>query len=272
MKILVLGSNGFIGKSLVKHLSPRYQIVSANRENINLLNHEDVSEFLEKEQFDIIIGAAVSHTDPNTLIDTRNNLGLFMPFFENSHRFGKFLNFGSGAEFDTATNIDNFRETSLFQNLPNDSYAFASNIKSRLCYLKSNFYTFRIFNCFGGGEKPTRIFPRFIQSKSIFRITNDRYFDYFSIQDLCYVVDHFISNNINYKDINLTYREKYKISEVLKMFKNYHNIKTAIEIESTSQNNYTGDCSKLYSMGLSLGGLTQGLKNYDLSSTLLIGK
>jgi len=267
MKILILGSNGFIGKSLVKYLSPRYQIVSANRENINLLNHDLVSEFLEKEQFDIIIGAAVSHTESNTLVDTRNNLGLFMPFYENSHRFGRFLNFGSGAEFDIENNIHNFDEKSLFQYLPNNSYGFASNIKSRLCYSKSNFYTFRIFNCFGCGEKSTRIFPRFIQTESIFRVINDRYFDYFSIQDLCYMVDYFISNNIDYKDINLTYEKKYKISEVLKMFKDYHNIKTEIEIESISQNNYTGNCSRLNSMGLNLEGLLEGLKNYDLSST-----
>lgn len=267
MKIAVLGARGFVGSSLTKHLSVKHNVVPVIRSTVDLLEYQQVFDFLKKEKFDIIINAAAVMTDPTSFADTRNNLGIFMNFFNSSGMFEKFINLGSGAEFDRSMNIENISEDQIFKRMPEDSYGFGQNIKSRLCLSRKNFYTLRLFNCFGQGEYPSRIFPKFVskQNEQTFDLQNDRYFDYFSITDLCKVIDYYINEDPIYPDINCVYKDKYKISQVLEKFVNEKKLKNNINIVSTSTNNYTGDYKKLYSCNIELDGLVKGLKNYVFS-------
>jgi GDP-L-fucose synthase len=262
MKIAVLGSNGFVGSSLTKHLSNGHLVIPVTRKNLNLLDPIEVRGFLNKNKFDVVINAAATMQGDTLLDDTRNNLGLFMNFYNNADMFGKFINLGSGAEFDRSTNIDCASENTIFDVLPNDCYGFGQNMKSRISYQTNNFYTIRIFNCFGKNEIATRIFPRFIKNPNDFQITNDRYFDYFSIWDLFNVVDHCIENTWTIKDVNAVYTEKFKISDVLEKFCRLNNLESNFSVVSTSMNNYTGSGDLLASLDLNLKGLDFGLKTY----------
>lgn len=261
MKIAILGANGFVGSSTVKYLTKLgYDVSPITRKTLDLLDCREVKLFLKSNFFDVIIDCAATMTDENNLYDTRNNLGLFMNFYENSELFGKFINMGSGAEYDRMRNIDNATEETIFNVLPNDSYGFGQNIKSRLCFKKDNFYNLRIFNCFGLGEIKTRIFPKMIESK--IKIYDDRYFDYFCVKDLCSVVDNCINSSWDLKDINCVYSDKFKISEVANKFCRYQNLDYSPEVISTSDKNYTGDATLLNSLGIKLFGLEHGLENY----------
>ena len=202
-------------------------------------------------------------TDNNALSDTRNNLGIFMNFYNNNNLFKKFINLASGAEYDRTRDINNADESMIFERMPQDSYGFGQNIKSRLAAEKPGFYNLRIFNCFGKGESESRIFPVFLKKKSKFEVSGDRYFDYFSIQDLCKVVDSFIINDHVVYDVNCVYLKKYKISEAVAMFADAREIKSNFTIASTSKNNYTGSGEKLHSLGIELNGLEQGFKDYE---------
>lgn len=264
MKIAVLGSNGFVGRNIGSYLKNHHNVVPVTRATVDLLDPYKLADYLKEQKFDVIINAAASMTGNDSFLDTRNNLGLFMNFYNNSNQFKKFINLASGAEFDRTFDINCAREELIFDRMPSDSYGFGQNVKSRLIISKRNFYNLRIFNCFGQGESQTRIFPRFIakQYESTFEITNNRYFDYFSIQDLCKVVDAFVHNNYDYQDVNCVYMEKYKISEVIGMFASVHNLKNNIVVVSESDNNYTGDGNILKSLGIELEGLEKGIKQY----------
>lgn len=264
MKIAILGARGFVGGSLVSHLSKEHIIYPVTRDTVDLLDPVKVTEFLEKNRFDVVINAAAVMTDPTLLHDTRNNLGMFMNFYENSDLFGKFINLASGAEFDRELDINKAPEGLIFSRMPKDSYGWGQNIKSRLCYDKHNFYTLRIFNCFGSGEKSTRIFPKFIKEQITpkFEIQNDRYFDYFSIQDLIKVVEYFIDNDSIVKDVNCVYTEKLKISQVLEKFCYIKQLKSNYVVTSTSENNYCGSGAALHSLGIDLEGLEKGFERY----------
>lgn len=263
MKIAVLGARGFIGKNLCTRLSASYDVYPVTRDVINLLNPHAVKDFLKTRSFDVILNCAATMTNDLTLNDARNNLGMFMNFYNNSKYFGKFINTGSGAEFDRTKDINLKLEEEIFNEMPTDSYGWGQNLKSRLCYDKDNFYTIRIFNCFGKGEPSTRIFPRYLNRTETIRITNDRYFDYFGIQDLCLVVQHCIEHQWSFKDVNAVYPTKYKISEVLTKFCDLNSIKKEFEIVSTSENNYTGNAEKLKFLNLNLLGLNSELINYN---------
>ncbi len=263
-KIAVLGAKGFVGSSISKHLGKRNTVIPITRHTINLLNSAEVEYFLKEQQFDVVINAAAVMTDDDALADTRNNLGIFMNFHRHRKYFKKFINLASGAEYDRSANIEEAIEDTIFDYLPEDSYGFGQNIKSRIAAETPGFYNLRIFNCFGAGEPSTRIFTK-LSSDTLERvvITNDRYFDYFCIQDLCTVVEHFVNTTDLVCDVNCVYRQKYKISEVVNMFLALHNIDKEIIIESESSDNYTGSVEKLARFDLPLIGLVRGLKNYE---------
>lgn len=262
MKILILGGRGFVGSSLSNHLKINHVVKSITRDDLDLLNFTAVYNYLKENNFDAIVNCAAVMTDNNSLYDARNNLGIYINFFNSSKLFGKFINLASGAEYDRFLNIENISEESIFERNPIDSYGWGQNIKSRLSYEKDNFYNIRIFNCFGYGEPKTRIFPRFLDSKYEIEITNDRYFDYFSIQDLSTVVQHSVEHNWIFKDINVVYEKKYKISEVIKLFADLNGINSNIKVLNSSNNNYTGNGEKLKKLGIKLLGLEFGLSNY----------
>lgn len=263
MKIAVLGGKGFVGSNIVKSLPINHDVVSVTRKTLDLLDPDKVKSYLEKEKFDVIINAAAVMTDEHALNDTRNNLGIFMNFYNNANLFKKFINLGSGAEYDRTRDIDRAKEELIFERMPPDSYGYGQNIKSRLAAEKPGFYNLRIFNCFGKGEINTRIFPTFLNKKSNFELTGDRYFDFFSIQDLCKVVTSFVENNHVVYDVNCVYMKKYKISEAVKLFAQIRGLQSDFKIFSESMNNYTGSGEKLHSLGIELDGLEQGFKDYE---------
>lgn len=263
MKIGVIGANGFVGSNLVSHLSNRYKVIPIVSQQVNLLDGTVAEKYLAQEHFDVIVNAAARISDPLMLNDTQNNLGLFMNLYNNRHLFRKLINLGSGAEFDRNTDINLASEDSIKYYTPSDSYGFGQNVKSRISKNTDNFFTLRIFNCFGPGELSTRIFPKFLNCPDCFEVNNDRYFDYFFIDDLCTVVEKFCVNDyIHYPDVNCVYTNKLKISEALQLFAKINNITTPIKIVSTSSNNYTGDGKKLADLKFNLLGLEEGFKRY----------
>lgn len=261
MKIAVLGARGFVGRNIAEHFLHNHTVIPVTRDTLDLLNSQSVKSFLKREKFDVIVNCASTMTDDYSVIDARNNLGMFMNFYHNSDLFGKFINTGSGAEFDRTTNIENALEDQIFDCVPKDSYGWGQNVKARLCARTDKFYNIRIFNCFGMGEIPTRIFPRFLKQGSL-EISNDRYFDYFSVQDLKRVVEHCIDNNWTVKDVNAVYEHKIKISQALQLFCETRNLDSNFTVLSESSNNYTGSGLLLKTLQIKLDGLEQGFKEY----------
>lgn len=265
MKIAVLGAGGFVGSSIAKYFAKDNLVIPVTRETINLLDPILVTKWLSNNRFDIIVNAATTMNNNDLLDDTRNNLGLFMNFYNNRNLFDKFINFSSGAEFDRRNDIDQYQEEQIFSVMPADSYGFGQNIKSRISWDTPNFYTIRIFNCFGLGEISTRIFPRLLKAtkQNPLKIVNDREFDYFGIRDLCRLTDYVIMNSPSSKDINAVYPEKLAISTVLAKFCSLSNVDPNYQIESVGGNRYTGSGRILNELPVQLLGLEHELKYYN---------
>jgi len=262
MKIAVLGANGFVGSNIAKSLNRHHTVQAITRSTIDLLDGLAVGRWLETERYDCVINAAAVMKDDRGIDDTRNNLGIFMNFYTLRNLYGKFINMASGAEYDRARNINCAREFEIFSHMPQDSYGFGQNMKSRLSAVTPGFYNLRIFNCFGRGEIQTRIFPRLL-AVSQFTVSNDRYFDFFSIQDLLSVVEHFVENDVTVKDVNCVYDTKLLISQAVELFCHVRQLNPKISVVSCSSNNYTGSHDNLYSLNIELQGLEQGFKDYE---------
>jgi hypothetical protein len=105
-------------------------------------------------------------------------------------------------------------------------------------------------------------------SEDVFKISNDRYFDYMSVQDFLNVMNHVLSNiDDDYPEvIDCVYLKKLKISELLELFCDLNNIRKNFTVESVDRtSNYVGNPWPLYALeskGLKLDGIEQGLKEY----------
>ena len=94
-------------------------------------------------------------------------------------------------------------------------------------------------------------------------IHQDRYIDYIYIEDLCEVVKFYIENDDGSlpKDINMCYKEKYKLSDLANIIDDLTLFSTGVKIESEGLGmSYTGDYKKLESLNLDLDGLKKGIE------------
>ena len=259
--IAVFGSNGFVGSSILKYLiEHNYNAFGVTRETIDLTSYIEVKKFLMNNNIDTIINAAAIMND--NFNDVRNNLDIFLNLYNNSNLFNRLINLSSAAAYDRSKPIDNVTENNIMYYSPKDYYGYAENVKCRLSYNHEKISNIIIFNCFGKGEYTSRLFHKYLICKEMV-INNNRYFDYFSIQDLCKVVNKMIWEKKSLF-VNAVYDiPKIKINEALEIFCQIKNIPCNYTIASESKLNYTG-CGKELKKIISseLNGLEHGLKNY----------
>ena len=267
MNILITGANGFVGNYLMNHLSQAHSVTGLMGEkDVNLLDSDAVNK-LFKNKFDVVIHCAVAGRYNHLAADENilaSNLRMFLNLYANRHSYNKFINIGSGAEFDLSKSIDLAEEDEIYHRVPSASYALSKNIISKLILLEDKFYTLRIFGLLAESPPQNTLLYKFykaVTNNQSFPINGDRYFDFFSASDLIKVIEHLIDNNLSKKDINLVYDEKLKISEILTKYCELHNIDPSlINVESTSELNYTGGSKLVKSIPVQLDGLTSALK------------
>lgn len=226
MRIAILGSDSFIGQHLVKHFGT--PVTAVTHKELDLTRFEDVKEYFDKHlEFEYVILCATvgGHREKEDPEDTvEQNLRMFMNVVSFAHRFKKVIWFSSGAD-------------------QSSRYGFSKRVMERLSILERNVVCLRIFGCFGVGERSSRFLSTCIREGHI-DIEQDRYFDYFSVKDVCRVVEQcFIKQKVPWR-IDLVYKEKYTLSQLAEM------IGATCTVQSESTNEYTGirgqlDCFNL---------------------------
>ena len=263
--LVIIGAGGFIGQNLAANLQHEHDIIPIRRGDLDLTNHNMVAEFLAQHQSPIIIncysagGRSQVHSMDDSIVN--QNLAMITNFINLSDQFDLYINIGSGAEFDIEQDITNCAESDIFARMPTASYGASKNLISRWLNARPKFTTLRLFGCFGPKDYANRLLNRYHQQHDI--IIQDRYFDYFSVQDFARVVNHVINHRISARDINCVYKEKLLLSEFLMKFSIEKNLQPKFRIEPNSGYNYTGSWVNLESLGLELAGLEQGLRDWQ---------
>lgn len=210
MKILLTGASGFIGKNLKEYWLGRYDLYTPGRFELDLLKFEDVSEYLKKHSFDVIIHTANTNDFKYKLSDydiLDQNLRMFYNLENNSKYYGKMYYFGSGAEYDMQHYVPRMREIDFGRFLPVDAYGFSKYTMSRIAEKSNNIYDLRLFGVFGKYEQWQRRFISNALCRSIkgmpITIYQNAKLDYLYIDDLCKVMEWFLMNTPQYHCYNV---------------------------------------------------------------------
>jgi nucleoside-diphosphate-sugar epimerase len=271
VRILITGGNGNLSKIIKNHLSNEYEITSLSRNEIDISNYKEVEEYFSKNcNFDVLIHTAIiggRRTKEENYDVVYKNLLMFENMVKFAHLFKLIINFDSGAIYDRETDIYNRTEDDLLT-IPSDYYGFSKYLVYKRSLSYDNVFNFRIFNVFHTNEES----DRFIKSCFISKINNtsvkifqDKYFDFIYEDDFIKIVKHYIDNynstNTLVKTFNLSYQEKYKLSDIAKMVLKNDNM---IEVMNPNlTNNYCGHSHKLDKMNIQLDGLEKSLEKYE---------
>ena len=228
----------------------------------------DIGKYIKKNNIDSIIHCAIeggNRLHQDSIDICYKNILIYENLIKFNHKLHTFINFGSGAEFDRRYDISNVNECDVFDHVPIDPYGFSKNIIAKLSVHYTGSVNLRLFGCFFHNELPTRFIKNninnYLNNKPII-IHQDRYMDFFYMEDLISVVEYFLVNPTNtYKDINLSYPTKYKLSDIANIINNLSSKKVNIIIENQIVgNNYCGNGNILHSLNIKFKGLECGIK------------
>lgn len=266
MNILITGKNGFIGSSF-KSLITNYNTTFIGGDVLNLTNSQQVTDFFKDNLFDVVIHTAISggkRLIQDSSIVLQNNLTMFFNILSNKHRFGKLIQFGSGAEFNrfNGKHINEF--STLNSSFPTDEYGMSKNIISRICQMEKDCYTLRLYNVFGFGESPGRMISgninRYINNQDITVIKN-KFMDFFTIEDLAETCKYFIDNSNLPKEIDCCYSDKLTLKQIADKINKLGSHSVNIHVEQDGMDlSYCGNGQGLSCLPLNLTGLDCGLQ------------
>lgn len=256
MKVLITGSNGFIGRNLREIWNSKYDIYSPSSKELNLLDMKMVQEYIQEGYFDIVVHTANANRNRNKYKTEYEALDGNLRMFFNLERckdyYGKMYYFGSGAEYDMQHYMPDMKEEYFGAHIPQDPYGFSKYVMSKMCEQNSNIYDLRLFGVFGKYEEWER---RFI-SNAICRalkgmpitINQNVYFDYLWVEDLCEIMKWFLANEPKHKHYNVCRGSKIDLYSLAVMVRDTLGINCDIIVkESGWKPEYTGDNTRLMS-------------------------
>ncbi len=210
-KILLTGGNGFIGKNIQEsYLAQKYEICAPSSRELNLTDTQTVDGFFACRYFDAVIHAAAkpghrNAPDTNRLLET--NLRMFENLQRNKHRFGRLINLGSGAVYDSSADNRRVSEIRLGVRVPQDEHGFCKYVVYKQIEQLDNFVDLNIFGIFGKYEDWQIRFISNAICKTLFglpiTLRQNRRFSYLYVNDLMPILEYFIGNTPRYKSYNV---------------------------------------------------------------------
>ena len=204
MNILITGGNGYIAKSLYKGLSNAYTITSITRQDFDLTNYAQTSQWFEDKYFDVVIHTAVAggtrlKPDGEDVID--HNLRMYYNLVACEDHFDRFITFGSGAELTA----------------PWEPYGFSKRIIAESMKKRDEYYNLRIRAVFDENELATRFIKgnllKYIEHRPMV-IHQNKSMDFFYMEDLVALVNHYIKAKDPVQEVDCCYNHSLTLSDI----------------------------------------------------------
>ena len=255
-KILLTGGNGFIGKNILQSfLADKYDITAPRSFELNLADTQAVDDYFRAHSFDVVLHAATkpghrNAKDPTNLFYT--NVRMFENLVRHSDKFGKLINFGSGAVYDTAADNRLVTEDQIGVRCGKDDHSFCKYVVHKRIEALKNVFDLNIFGIFGKYEDWEIRFISNAICKTIFglpiTLRQNRRFSYLYVNDLMPILEYFIENTPKYKSYNITPDEETELLQAAKTVQKIGGGKGEIIVAAEGYGlNYSGSNARLKS-------------------------
>lgn len=253
-KILLTGGNGFIGKNIQESfLAQKYELFVPRSFELDLINTDCVDEYFREREFDVVLHAATKPGHRNAKDPTNlfySNVKMFENLERHKDKFGKFINFGSGAIYNLSTNITDAKEEAIFKNMGTDDHSFCKYVIQKQILNLDNFIDLNIFGIFGKYEDWQIRFISNAICKAMFDIPitlrQNRKFSYLFVEDLMPILDFFIENDAKYKSYNIVPSERTELLDLAKLVRKVSGKNIEIKVAQDDFGlDYTGDNARL---------------------------
>ncbi|MCA9748196.1 MAG: NAD-dependent epimerase/dehydratase family protein [Romboutsia sp.] len=197
MKILITGANGYIGSALVKALQDEHEVTPLTRQDCDLCNWDEVTDFFYKKSQEEIYYDLVIHTaaegGSRLKIDEAdvfyNNIKMFHHIWEyRTIAYSRLIQISSGAE--------NRRVWNENENLK--YYGFSKKIINELTRSSDITQTVKVYGLFDENELDTRFIKsnikRYINKQKMWVDNGYRKFDFFYMPDFIKIIKYLIDN------------------------------------------------------------------------------
>tara|TARA_Y100001970_G_C14224803_1_gene854942 strand:+ start:1040 stop:1888 length:849 start_codon:yes stop_codon:yes gene_type:complete len=272
MRVLITGKNSFLAKEIQDFFSDKeHDIIPTSRQTLDVSNPENVDDYFENIDVDVVIHTAIkggTRMTKDTTEDYINNINMFSNLLNNRHKYSLLINFGSGAEFDRTNGVVETDGIHRGDYVPTDFYGAAKNIIARqIQEMDDNIVNMRLFGCFGKHETEQRLIKNSISNVNKgkpLEIHQNKRMDFISAEDTCRVIDYYIKNHkkiILPSDINLCYEQKNTLIDVANQICNLMNVENNVIIKQQGMApEYTGCAKKLKKLNIELDGFNIGLQ------------
>ena len=294
MKLLIIGSNGFLGSNIFSHFESLVHSVFScdfldirNQPNYFRINpfKSDYLEIFMNHQFDLVINCAgsanvgASMEDPFFDYDLNVNVvSKILGAIYKTNKDTKFINISSAAVYGNP--IDLPIKTEYADNaIPISPYGVHKRVAEVL--LKSYFDSFniptcslRVFSAYGNGQKKLLLWDLFqkfqdVESNVIELFgTGNETRDFIHINDILQQIELVINYApFNGESVNIANGEAIKISEIAAIFQNHLNSSKSIKFNNIVREGdplqWCADIETLKSWGYSKSlSLKDGIKQY----------
>jgi len=243
MNIFITGSKGFLGGQLAQHFKDLgHTVYHPYREELELCDVDAVNQFFAGHEIDVVIHCAVAGRN-NMMAQDKDVSGeivnMFRNIYANRSRYKRLINVASGYEYDHTLAVDLVDENQILEVLPMASYGMGKNYVSRVVHETEGFYNLRLFGMFHQNESAIRFFKKLRTGTGTFTIDEDREFDFVYLEDILPMFELAVEGKLNHKDINLVYKQKYRMSELVKMFFEQTGTEREVVVNRVGKNNYT---------------------------------